>query len=371
VVTQSCTSVIREVPGAETVLARMRHAYATATTYSDHWTYVATTGSSSWRADGGTTFVRGQRIVVTSTEQDSTTLRTSVWSDFTHTYTHQESDHETTTYDDGIRLRDAFSPSWNAGEAPERLLPGLSPRKAAPPTAALATIHEVQLDGRDCWLVSTVEDRTTVDLWLDRDTYLIRKQVSRLRDGEHTFEQVTTIDPILDAPIDLSRIPGPDLAAHPASPRPINPPSSEPRSVANHAARLLQDRPPPALDVSLADGSRVTLDDVRGHVVILAFTSPSCVPCAEMLYPLKLLSEQHPELIVIALAEGITRSGRISNFIYADDPGLAISSAYSAFPDTSHLVLIDQEGIVRYVEIGPNTSKFASAIELYASLLLL
>lgn len=447
----ACAPIVREVPGAETALARMARAYATATTYSDRWTSVDTVGTSApWRATGSTTFVRGQRLLITDTEEQPFAHENSVWSDFTHTYTRRGDLPEDQTFDDGIRLRDAFSYYWNWGQALDYLLPELSATKAESPTFDLATLREVELDGHDCWLVSTVRGTRHDELWLDRETYLIRKSVTRSGSGDTLLERVTTIEPLLDQPIDATRLAAPDLSARPAVLRPVSPPGatlglsvartgnavldvqpdspaaragiahgdvvltvngsrdnvsyeaslapatkpagtsymltvshdgtqrditlrSEPtaRDVAMHAARLMQDRVAPAFDLPIANGARTKLADYRGKVLILTFVSPRCPPCMETLRPLRAFAEQHPGVNVIVIEEDATRSRGAAQVTPASDPGLAAAAMYSVFPGTSHVVLIDQQGVVRYVEVGPHASGFSSAIELYATLLLL
>jgi hypothetical protein len=167
---QACAPIVREVPGAETALARMARAYATATTYSDRWSSVDTSWGITSRSTGTTTFVRGQRLLITDTEESPFPHENSVWSDFTHTYTRRGDLGEDQTFDDGVRLRDAFPYYWNWGLALDYLLPGLSSMRAAPPAYALATLREVKLDGHDCWLVSTARGKASVEVWLDRDT---------------------------------------------------------------------------------------------------------------------------------------------------------------------------------------------------------
>ncbi|MBN1954790.1 MAG: cytochrome c biogenesis protein CcsA [Anaerolineae bacterium] len=120
----------------------------------------------------------------------------------------------------------------------------------------------------------------------------------------------------------------------------------------------------PDFTLDLLDGSTLTLSDLRGQVVVVNFWATWCPPCEDELPDLQAVWEgyQADGVIVIGVAfqeetaavqEIASRFG--VTYLLGLDMGERISEAYgiTAVPET---FVVDQQGRVAYIHIGPVTA---------------
>jgi cytochrome c biogenesis protein CcmG/thiol:disulfide interchange protein DsbE len=105
---------------------------------------------------------------------------------------------------------------------------------------------------------------------------------------------------------------------------------------------------------TVSDGSRtVSLDALRGHVVVLNFWASWCMPCIEEVPSLVEMQRRLPDVTVVAISadqdeaayrEFLAQSG--VNFASVRDPSMRVQEIYGTvkIPET---YVIDREGILR------------------------
>ncbi len=206
---------------AATVVARMTSAYATATTYSDHGTYVLDHGQtleSSFR----TVFVRDRRLSYTLSDNSHQSLK--VWTDFQHTYS--DSQFGSWLVDDEIRVdrpfRYVIGPQTVALTS---LLPGIAYESRRSMFATPVRAGSELVSGHDCWVVTGLDAQGEMSLWIDKATYMIRRVREDIRSDNGSMTSTTEFEPVLNAPIDIGTVPPPkDFAKAPArTPEPPDP----------------------------------------------------------------------------------------------------------------------------------------------------
>ncbi|MBW1990663.1 MAG: redoxin domain-containing protein [Deltaproteobacteria bacterium] len=148
-------------------------------------------------------------------------------------------------------------------------------------------------------------------------------------------------------------------------------------------------KPAPPFVVSSAAGDRLTLDMLRGKVVVMFYESRHVIrQNLELKNELKRLYRAQPDrikrtifrLVVINCAEAnfvtrpfwkskLTQHSRKEGFpIYGDWTG-SILPKYRLQPEASNFLIIDQQGIIRYYAAGRvNRSRFGEIKRLLSSL---
>ncbi len=122
-----------------------------------------------------------------------------------------------------------------------------------------------------------------------------------------------------------------------------------------------------------ADGDRVSLETLRGQVVILDFWASWCAPCRASMPIVSALAERHRDAGLVTLGVNI-ESERDRNFVARSHRALGATfpslhdeqnEMQSAFGISSipTLMLIDRRGIVRHIEVGvPSESELEAEI---------
>jgi cytochrome c-type biogenesis protein CcmF len=134
---------------------------------------------------------------------------------------------------------------------------------------------------------------------------------------------------------------------------------------ARSGGRPLAGQMAPDFTLDLLDGSAVTLSDLRGQVVVVNFWATWCPPCEDELPDLQTVWEAYQAEGVVLLGvafddEASPVQEMASRFGVTYPLGLEagdrISSAYgvTAVPET---FVVDQEGRVAYIHIGPVTGE--------------
>jgi cytochrome c biogenesis protein CcmG/thiol:disulfide interchange protein DsbE len=114
----------------------------------------------------------------------------------------------------------------------------------------------------------------------------------------------------------------------------------------------------------LADGTQVTLADLKGHPVVLNFWASWCVSCREEAKELEAFWQGHKDqVMVVGIAIQDTQEaakkfaayfGKTYTLGLDADGKAAIDYGVSGVPET---FLIDKNGVIRHKEIGPVTVK--------------
>jgi len=121
----------------------------------------------------------------------------------------------------------------------------------------------------------------------------------------------------------------------------------------------------PDFTLDLLDGSAITLSDLRGQVVVVNFWATWCPSCEDELPDLQTIWEEYRAdgVVIVGIAyqeeatavqEMVSRLG--VTFPLGLETGDSISGAYgiTAVPET---FVVDQEGRVAYIHIGPVTAE--------------
>lgn len=128
----------------------------------------------------------------------------------------------------------------------------------------------------------------------------------------------------------------------------------------------------PAFTLSDLSGGKLSLDQLRGKVVVVNFWATWCTPCLAELPMLTNFAEAHPDMVVVGVA--VDEPGPVrarverSQIRYPVVIGTqAVVDAYgvSAFPTT---VVVDAEGQVRWSHTGLLFRPHLEAITWWAGL---
>jgi len=129
----------------------------------------------------------------------------------------------------------------------------------------------------------------------------------------------------------------------------------------------------PDFTLETMEDEQVTLSSLRGTPVLLNFWALKCPPCRdEMPFLDAAAAKYNGQAIVMAIDIGDSASSvqdyfgdaQLSMIVPLDVQGLAASSYSVGFTPTTFL--IDSQGIVRYVKVGPfaNANEVITAMEL-------
>ena len=129
----------------------------------------------------------------------------------------------------------------------------------------------------------------------------------------------------------------------------------------------------PDFTLETLDGGQITLSALRGTPILLNYWQLNCPPCREEMPFLDAAAAKYDgQAIVMAIDIGDSVSSvreyfdnaELSMIVPMDVQGLAASSYSVGFTPTTFL--IDSQGIVRYVKVGPfaNESQIIASIEL-------
>lgn len=131
---------------------------------------------------------------------------------------------------------------------------------------------------------------------------------------------------------------------------------------------LVVGQPPPALALQDLDGNTVSLDSVRGSIVVLDFWASWCGPCRIELPLLSAMQDQHRDAGLKVLAVNVDTETSLRDAFLArnpvqltilDDSSQATIAAYQVekMPTT---VVVDREGKVHAVHYGFDKASFAA-----------
>jgi cytochrome c biogenesis protein CcmG, thiol:disulfide interchange protein DsbE len=116
-------------------------------------------------------------------------------------------------------------------------------------------------------------------------------------------------------------------------------------------------KPAPDFTLTLVDGSRVTLDDLRGNVIVLNFWATWCVPCRTELPTLDSFYGLTKDAGLRAFA--VTTEGSVPLYklkeLFAAMKMPAVRSVrgpYGTIKAVPTNIVIDRNGIVRYAKAG-------------------
>ncbi len=338
--------VAREPTAAE-IVARLEATYAAAKSYSDHGTARNPAATLSF----DTVFARGTRFRLDVRDETKPERGFVIWSDPTHSYSRWYAPARTT--DDGPKLGLAIAIATKPSGGVARLLVNLlSPADAPRPKLGNLKLTGTEtVDDRPCWVITGTRDDGETTLWIDRESYVLRRSAED--------SDTATFTPVLDSPIDVARITPPDFSDDYAE-----------DSTQRTALRALLDVKAPPFDAATLDGKgRVTLAGFAGQVVVIDFWATWCGPCRTTLPKLNAWHRAYATrgLRIVGLSSedvaDITPmvAEQKLEYVIARDEHAAAARAYnaSALP---MLVVVDRTGVVRYVTLGAGNLEAVEAV---------
>jgi thiol-disulfide isomerase/thioredoxin len=110
------------------------------------------------------------------------------------------------------------------------------------------------------------------------------------------------------------------------------------------------------------DGARFDLVESRGHVTVVKFVAKYCVPCQRTLPAMERLHREHPDVVIVAIAEDDTEddarqliAAHHLTFPVIHDRGNALSGRYRV-TDLPITFVLDKSGVVTWVG-GPDRTE--------------
>jgi peroxiredoxin len=123
----------------------------------------------------------------------------------------------------------------------------------------------------------------------------------------------------------------------------------------------------PDFTLESIDGKSISLNDFRGKIVLVVFTSVNCKECEDQMpYLIGACQQANGELVVLDIYHMIYDTRIIQDYVTKKqfttfpalpDPENKVANTYGAtrFPPTNFI--IDSAGIIRYKKIGPFQSQ--------------
>lgn len=126
----------------------------------------------------------------------------------------------------------------------------------------------------------------------------------------------------------------------------------------------------PPFTLSLFDGQKTSLADLRGQVVVVNFWASWCIPCIDEAPELEGAWQKYKSAGVVFLGvDYVDTEPKALEFLkrfgisYPNGPDLASRISYDyrikGVPET---FVVDKTGVVRFVKIGPTTARELSAV---------
>jgi len=131
--------------------------------------------------------------------------------------------------------------------------------------------------------------------------------------------------------------------------------------------------PAPDFTLETLDGGQATLSSFRGKPVLMNFWALNCPPCREEMPFLDAAAAQYEgQIVIMAIDIGDSQQSvadyfgdaTLSMTVPLDIQGIAAANYSVGYTPTTFLV--DADGVVRYVKVGPfaNLEQVSAAIEL-------
>jgi len=130
-----------------------------------------------------------------------------------------------------------------------------------------------------------------------------------------------------------------------------------PLTLASAAPKPVIGEMAPNFELTLFDGSKVKLEELRGNVVVLNFWATWCVPCRDELPTLdiyyKLRQKNGLRVYAIATEDSVSNNRLKKLFEHLNIPAVRkIKGPYGVMKGVPTNFIIDRKGVVRYAKAG-------------------
>lgn len=128
--------------------------------------------------------------------------------------------------------------------------------------------------------------------------------------------------------------------------------------VENYSGFLLTGTPAPEWNLSDSDGNMVSLEELRGNVVVIDFWATWCGPCKVVMPDIQSLHEKYADQPVMIYGVNVWESGNAAAFmlenaftygLLLEGDAVALDYKVSGIPT---LYVIDQEGNIAFTQVG-------------------
>ena len=145
--------------------------------------------------------------------------------------------------------------------------------------------------------------------------------------------------------------------------------------VENYSAFLLTGTPAPEWNLSDSDGNMVSLEALRGNVVVIDFWATWCGPCKVVMPEIQSLHEKYADQPVMIYGVNVWESGDAAAFmqenaytygLLLEGDAVALEYKVSGIPT---LYVIDQEGNIAFAQVGSSAELGLKLIEIIDGLL--
>ena len=204
--------MIANDPKATQIIARMAKVYSECQTYSDSGT-VTTVFHSDARNETvvkhfSTAMVRPSKFRFEFSEQQNTESRYIVWQDGDDVRTwwdvNKRSEREDTL---GMALAGATGvSSGSAHTIPALLMPDEIGGRLLTDLEAAKLGNKIVLDGHACYTIEALYAGDLIAIWIDEQTYLVRRIDSTSVFDGFTTTETTVYDPVVDQEVDPKRL---------------------------------------------------------------------------------------------------------------------------------------------------------------------
>jgi peroxiredoxin/outer membrane lipoprotein-sorting protein len=224
------------------------------------------------------------------------------------------------------------------------------------PVATLAKNDRLKVGGEkiDCYVLEIRMPEGPIQIWVDRQRFIVLKQVQSAKVRQNGLEMLAKSTFNIKS-ADISTAPENDLFSFtpPGSAveaQTLNLPGERP----NLTGRVAQD-----FTLKALDGDKVSLNGLRGHVVLLDFWATWCPPCRAELPEIEKIRHEFSDKGLVVLGINDEESGVVKSFVKKNqydlpvlmDSKREVHRMYGARAIPT-VIVIDRDGVIKAHYVG-------------------